>query len=70
MKEFLSQAGIRYELRDVETDLGAYRELIARGFRSVPVTFVGENPGVAIRGFDQDALTKALAGTTGTTGTD
>jgi hypothetical protein len=66
VKEFLSHAGVPYELKNVETDLGAYRDLVARGFRAVPVTIVGEDPGVAIRGFDRDALTKALAGTTGT----
>jgi hypothetical protein len=63
VKEFLSHAGVPYELRNVETDLGAYRDLVARGLRSVPVTIVGDDPGVIIRGFDKEALEKALTGT-------
>lgn len=55
-----------YETRNVETDLAAYRDLTARGFRSVPVTIFGKDPGVAVRGFDKEALAQALAGTTGT----
>ena len=57
MKEFLSRAGHTFIVRDVDEDLAAYDELIARGFRSVPVTFIGET---AIKGFDEAALTRAL----------
>jgi glutaredoxin len=60
VKEFLSRAGVPFEVRNVETDPGAYDDLIARGFRSVPVTIVGEPPGTAIRGFDEGALKAAL----------
>ena len=60
MKEFLSQAGVPYELKNVEIDLGAYRELIALGFRTVPVTIVGDSSSVAVRGFDSKALAQAL----------
>ena len=35
---------------------------MARGFRTVPVTFVGDDPSPAgIRGFDEAALKRALA---------
>ena len=44
--------------KNVEEDDSAYDELVARGFRSVPVTIIG---GQAIRGFDADALRKAVA---------
>jgi glutaredoxin len=60
VKEFLSRAGVPYEARNVETDLDAYRDLVARGFRSVPVTIVGDPPGTAVRGFDEAALRQAL----------
>jgi glutaredoxin len=58
VKEFLSRAGVPFTAFNVDEDDRAYDELIARGFRSVPVTFVGDR---AIKGFDADALTSALA---------
>ena len=61
MKEFLSRAGHPFTVRDVDEDLAAYQELVARGFRSVPVTIIGDT---AIRGFDEEALTRALEGAT------
>jgi len=61
VKEFLSQAGVPFTVRDVEIDLGAYNELLARGFRTVPVTLVGDDPNpAAIIGFDEAALREAL----------
>jgi glutaredoxin len=57
VKEFLSREGVRFEAKNVEQDDAAYAELIARGYRSIPVTFVG---GRAIRGFDAAALKAAL----------
>ena len=57
MKEFLSRAGRSYTVRNVDEDLSAYQELVARGFRTVPVTIIGET---AIMGFDEAALTRAL----------
>jgi glutaredoxin len=41
----------------VDEDFDAYSELVARGFRTVPVTFVN---GRAIKGFDEAALREAL----------
>jgi hypothetical protein len=60
VKEFLSRAGVPFEAKNVETDLQAYRDLIALGFRSVPVTIVGDAPGASVRGFDEPALRQAL----------
>jgi len=57
VKEFLSRAGCEFIERDVDTDLDAYDELIARGWRTVPVTFVG---GAALPGFDEAALRAAI----------
>ncbi len=57
MKEFLSRAGLSFTVRNVDEDERAYSELIALGFRSVPVTFVGSR---AITGFDEPALSRAL----------
>jgi glutaredoxin len=57
VKEFLSRAGVRYVARNVDEDDAAYRELVAKGWRSVPVTLVGDR---AIRGYDPRALREAL----------
>ena len=57
VKGFLSQAGVEYEARDVDEDPSAYDELIARGFRTVPLTIIGSE---AVRGFDIAALRAAL----------
>lgn len=59
MKEFLSRAGRRFIVKNVDEDLEAYNDLIARGFRAVPVTLIG---GTAIKGFDEEALRTALEG--------
>jgi hypothetical protein len=57
VKEFLSLADVRFVVRDVDEDDGAYEELVGRGWRAVPVTFIGER---AIKGFDPVALRDAL----------
>ena len=59
MKEFLSQAGHRFDVALVDEDDHAYDELLKLGYRTVPVTVIGQR---VIAGFDPDALTKALAG--------
>ena len=58
MKEFLSRAGVAFQSKNVDEDEEAYQELIRRGYRTIPVTFVGDQ---AVKGFDAEALTKALA---------
>ena len=49
-----------FDLRNVETDLGAYHDLLARGFRTVPVTIVGDDPGISVKGFKEAELRTAL----------
>ena len=44
-------------MRDVDEDDAAYEELMSRGWRSVPVTVIGDR---AITGFDPVALRDAL----------
>ena len=57
MKEFLSQRGKTFDERIVDEEDAAYDELLALGFRSVPVTVIGET---AVQGFEPDALLTAL----------
>ncbi len=57
VKGFLSQAGVPFIVRDVDEDPSAYDELIAAGFRSVPLTLVGAE---TVRGFDAAVLAAAI----------
>lgn len=57
MKEFLSREGFVFVDRNVEEDETAYRNLLALGFRAVPVTVIG---GTAIVGYDPDRLLASL----------
>jgi glutaredoxin len=57
VKEFLSREGVAFESRNVDEDETAYDELVRKGYRTIPVTFIGEK---AIRGFDEKALREAL----------
>jgi hypothetical protein len=43
----------------VDEDDAAYDELLALGYRTIPLTLIGDT---AIAGFDATALTSALAG--------
>ena len=63
MKEFLSRAGVPFTAFNVDEDDRAYDELIARGWRTVPVTVLGER---VVKGFDVEALTAAIAAWRGT----
>jgi glutaredoxin len=58
VKEFLSREGVPFTAHNVEEDDRAYDDLIALGFRVVPVTVVGER---RITGFDAAALSAAVA---------
>jgi glutaredoxin len=58
VKEFLSREGVAFTARNVDEDDRAYDELLARGFRTIPVTMIGDR---AIRGYDPAALKSALA---------
>jgi glutaredoxin len=58
VKEFLSRSGHAFTARNVDDDDSAYADLVALGFRTVPVTIVA---GRAIKGFDEAALRQAIA---------
>ena len=58
MKELLSQAGVPFTARNVDEDEKAYDDLIARGWRTVPITVFGEH---VVKGFDAAALQQAIA---------
>ena len=58
MKEFLSRNGRPFVARNVDEDDAAYRELTALGYRTVPLTIIGDR---AIKGFDEAALRQAIA---------
>ena len=58
MKEFLSQAGVPFAAHNVDEDDKAYDDLIARGWRTIPVTIIGD---AVVKGFDAAALEKAIA---------
>ena len=57
MKELLSQEQVPFTAYNIEEDDRAYQELIARGFRTVPITVIGNR---TIKGFNRDALLAAL----------
>ncbi|MDP1569458.1 MAG: hypothetical protein Q8L86_05585 [Vicinamibacterales bacterium] len=58
MKEFLSQAGRPFTVLVVDENLDAYDQLIALGFRTVPVTVAGDR---SVAGFNPEALATLLA---------
>ena len=58
MKELLSQAGVSFTAHNVDEDEAAYEALIARGWRTIPVTVIGDQ---VIKGFDAGALASAVA---------
>ena len=51
-----------FVLRNVDDDLSAYEELVARGFRTVPVTLIGDE---AVTGYQPEALASAISRATG-----
>lgn len=57
MKEFLSRERRPFLTKNVDDDPTAYDELLALGYRAVPVTLVN---GQGIKGFDEPALRRAL----------
>jgi glutaredoxin-like protein NrdH len=58
VKELLSREGVPFTAFNVDEDERAYDELIARGFRTVPLTVIGDR---TIRGFEPAALAAAIA---------
>jgi len=61
VKAWLSREGVPFTAYNVDQDERAYDDLIARGFRTVPVTVFGDRTDDVVRGFDEPALTAALA---------
>ena len=57
MKEFLSREGVAFTAYNVDEDESSYDELVKRGYRSVPVTFIADR---ALKGFDPVALREAV----------
>jgi len=57
VKELLSREGVAFTAHNVDEDERAYDELIARGYRTIPVTFIGSH---IIKGFDPVALMSAI----------
>jgi glutaredoxin len=58
VKEFLSRERVPFEAYNVDEDDRAYDDLIARGFRVVPVTIIGDR---VLTGYDPAALSAAIA---------
>jgi len=58
VKEFLSREGVDFTAFNVDEDDKAYDALIARGFRTVPLTVIGDR---TLTGYDPAALAAALA---------
>ena len=58
MKELLSREGVPFTDYNVDEDQHAYDELIARGWRTVPVTIIGDR---ALKGFNPVELADAIA---------
>jgi len=56
-KNYLTEKGISYTEKNVQTDKEARKELMARGHMGVPVILVGENE---IVGFDKEKLDELL----------
>jgi hypothetical protein len=58
VKELLSREGLPFTAHNVDEDDRAYDELIARGFRTIPVTVFGDQ---MVKGYDVPALAAAIA---------
>ena len=58
MKELLSREGVPFTAYNVDEDEHAYDELVARGWRTVPTTIIGER---VLQGFNPVELADAIA---------
>jgi glutaredoxin-like protein NrdH len=58
VKELLSREGVPFTAYNVDEDEHAYDELLARGWRTVPVTVIGES---VLIGFNPVELADAIA---------
>jgi glutaredoxin len=57
VKEFLSQQGVDYIVRNVVTDAGAREEFLRAGYRLPPVTVID---GIAVEGFQPERVEELL----------
>ena len=60
VKEYLSQQGVTYLEKNISEDAAARTELVSMGYRSAPVTVIGEH---RIVGYKPQALEQALQAT-------
>jgi glutaredoxin-like protein NrdH len=58
VKELLSREGVPFTAYNIDEDEHAYDELVARGWRTVPVTVIGEH---VLKGFNPVELADAIA---------
>jgi glutaredoxin len=58
VKELLSREDVPFTACNVDEDERAYDELLARGWRTVPVTVIGER---VLKGFNPVELASAIA---------
>jgi glutaredoxin-like protein NrdH len=58
VKELLSREGVPFTAYNVDEDERAYDELLARGWRTIPVTIIGER---TLKGFNPVELASAIA---------
>ena len=58
MKELLSREGVPFTAHNVDEDEAAYDDLLARGWRTVPVTIIGER---VVKGFNPVEIADAIA---------
>jgi glutaredoxin-like protein NrdH len=58
VKELLSREDVPFTAYNVDEDERAYDDLIARGWRTVPVTIIGER---VLKGFNPVELANAIA---------
>ena len=59
MKGFLSQKGIEYDVRDIQSDESAQAELMEMGFTAIPVTVIDDQD--PILGANLKAIESALS---------
>jgi glutaredoxin len=58
VKQLLTAEGVKFEVKDVMSDLSAREAVEKLGFLGIPVTVVGEQ---AVKGFQPDEIKKLLA---------
>lgn len=53
MKEFLTQEGLEFEVKDIHSDADAMQEMVSMGIMSIPVTIVGDGEPIVGANFDK-----------------